>query len=158
MCPYPGQSVLHAPNVNISHQSWKVACHFTETAAHSVRQKLICRITLMHYFQRGHWCHLEGTHTRLTALYPGLPGSAGTRKVKSIWILLKQDTVRGSGIRWAICKSASRSRQTTTPVPHHSTFYRPDALPAAQPTVSKHWWHWCHLKGIQRKPENGQSD
>jgi len=50
------------------------------------------------------------------------------------------------------------SLQTTTPVPHHSTFYRPDALPAAQPTVSKHWWHWCHLEGIQRKPENGQSD
>jgi len=24
------------------------------------------------------------------------------------------------------------------PVPHHSVFYRPDALPAAQPTASKH--------------------
>jgi len=23
--------------------------------------------------------------------------------------------------------------------PHHSVFYRPDALPAAQPTASKHW-------------------
>ena len=45
----------------------------------------------------------------------------------------------GSGIRWDICKSAPRSRQTTTPVPHHSVFYRPDALPAAQPTASKHW-------------------
>jgi len=28
--------------------------------------------------------------------------------------------------------------QTTTPAPHHSVFYRPDALPAAQPTMSKH--------------------
>jgi len=27
----------------------------------------------------------------------------------------------------------------TTPAPHRSVFYRPDALPAAQPTVSKHW-------------------
>ena len=26
-----------------------------------------------------------------------------------------------------------------TPAPHRSVFYRPDALPAAQPTVSKHW-------------------
>ena len=26
----------------------------------------------------------------------------------------------GSGISWAICKSAPRSRQTTMPVPHHS--------------------------------------
>jgi len=35
-------------------------------------------------------------------------------------------------------KSAPCSRQITTPVPHHSVFYRPDALPAAQPTASKH--------------------
>ena len=27
----------------------------------------------------------------------------------------------------------------TMPAPHHSVFYRPDALPAAQPTASKHW-------------------
>jgi len=43
------------------------------------------------------------THTRLTALCPGLPGWAGTRKVKPIWILLKQETVSGSGISWDIC-------------------------------------------------------
>ena len=80
------------------------------------------------------------THNRLTALFPGLPGWAGTRKVKPIWISLKQETVSDSGISWAIiCKSAPRSRQITTPAPHHSVFYRPDALPAAQPTASKHW-------------------
>jgi len=47
-----------------------------------------------------------------------------------------------SGISWTICKNyAPHSRQITTPTPHHSTFYRPDALPDAQPTVSKHWRH-----------------
>ena len=45
----------------------------------------------------------------------------------------------GSGISWAICKSAPRIRQTTTPVSHQSFFYRPDALPVALPTASKHW-------------------
>ena len=45
----------------------------------------------------------------------------------------------GSGISWAVCKSAPHSRQITTPAPHHLVFYRVDALPAAQPTVSKHW-------------------
>ena len=45
----------------------------------------------------------------------------------------------GSGIRWAICKFAPRSRHITTPAPHRSVFYRPDALPVAQRTVSKHW-------------------
>ena len=79
------------------------------------------------------------THTHLTALFPGLPAWAGTRKVKPIWISLKQETVSGSGISWAICKSAPCSRQLTTPAPHHSVFYRLDALPAAQPTASKHW-------------------
>jgi len=33
------------------------------------------------------------------------------QKVKPILILLKQETVSGSGISWAICKSALRSRQ-----------------------------------------------
>ena len=80
------------------------------------------------------------THTpvqwRFVRAYPGEPVPV---KVKPIWILLKQETVSGSGISWAICKSAPRSRQTTMPATHHSVFYRPDALPAAQPTASKHW-------------------
>ena len=50
-------------------------------------------------------------------LCPGLPRWASTRKVKPIWILLKQETVSGSGISWAICKSAPRSRQITTQAP-----------------------------------------
>jgi len=29
----------------------------------------------------------------------------------------------GSDIRWAVCKSASRSRQITMPVPQHSSFF-----------------------------------
>jgi len=79
------------------------------------------------------------THTRLTALCPGLPRWAGTRKVKPIWILLKQETVSGSGTGWAICKSAPRSRDNHTSTSPLKVFYRPDAVPAAKPTVSKHW-------------------
>jgi len=70
----------------------------------------------------------------------GLPGEP-VLEVKPIWILLKQEIVSGSGISWAIWKSAPRCRQITTPAPHHSVFYRTDALPAAQPTASKHWRH-----------------
>ena len=80
-------------------------------------------------------------YNHLTASFPRQPGQASTRKVKPIWILLEQETVSSSGISWAICKSAPRCRQITMPVPHHSVFYRPDALPAAQPTASKHWRH-----------------
>jgi len=75
------------------------------------------------------------THTHLTALFPGLPGWAGTRKVKPIWILLKQETVSGSGISW-VCKCAPRSRQITMPaLPPLYFLYRTDALPAAQLTT-----------------------
>ena len=51
------------------------------------------------------------THT-FNGHFPGLPRWASTRKVKPIWVLLKQETVSGSGISWTVCKSA----------PHHSVF------------------------------------
>ena len=78
---------------------------------------------------------LGDTHTHLMTLWPGLPGWAGTRKVKPIWILLKQETVSGSGISWAPCKSAPRSRQITTPAPHHSVFLQA-GCPSCHPTNS----------------------
>jgi len=64
------------------------------------------------------------------------------QKGKPTWILLKQETVSGSGIS----KSASYSTQITTPASHPSVVYRPDALPAAQcPTNSVKalkYLHW----------------
>ena len=94
------------------------------------------------------------THTHLMALCPGLPKWAGTRKVKPIWILLKQETVSGSGIRWAICKSAPLSRQKTTPAPHHSVFTgRMPLLPPNQQrqstegtNVNRHWWENLNIQ------------
>ena len=58
---------------------------------------------------------------------------------------LDQEIVSGSGISWAICKSASRPRQISMLAPHHSVFYRSYALPATQPTVSKHWRQYMHI-------------
>ena len=60
------------------------------------------------------------------------------QKGKTNLDLLEQETVSGSGISWAIYKSAPHPRQITMLAPHHSGFYKPDALPAAQPTASKH--------------------
>ena len=72
--------------------------------------------------------------------FPGLPRWASTRKVKPIWILLKQETVSGSGISWVICQSAPRSRQITTPAPHHSVFTgRMAFLPPNQQRQSYYW-------------------
>ena len=98
---------------------------------------------------------LHHTRTHLTALFPGLPGWAGTRKVKPIWILLKQETVSGSGISWAICKSASRSRQPCGEHPTTQVLYKSDALPAAQPTASTSCKFYClillHLSGCMKR-------
>ena len=89
---------------------------------------LSCTLT---YFNRD----LLHTHTRLMALCPVLPRWTGTRKVKPVWILLKQDTVSGSGISWAICKCAPRSRQITMPAAHHSVFSQA-GCPSCCPTNS----------------------
>ena len=84
----------------------------------------------------GHRMHnVTHTHTHLTALCPGLPRSADTRKVKSIWILLKKEIVSGSGISWTICQSAPCSRQITMPAPHHSVFLQA-GCPSCRPTNS----------------------
>ena len=68
--------------------------------------------------------HLSGT-TRVSRY----------QKAKPIWILLKQETVSGSGISWAICKFARRSRQITIPVPHQSSFLQA-GCPSCRPTNS----------------------
>ena len=71
------------------------------------------------------------------------------QKGKPIWILLKQETVSGSGISWAICKSAPRSRQITitTPAPYHSSFSQA-GCPSCRPTNSVK-----ALKAISRREE-----
>jgi len=60
------------------------------------------------------------------------------QKDKTSLDLLEQEIVSGGGVSWALCKSAPHPRQMTTPASHRSVFYRPDALPAARPTASKH--------------------
>ena len=74
------------------------------------------------------------THSRLTALCPGLPRWAGTRKVKPTWIVLKQEIASGSSISWAIRKSALRSRQNhaSTPPLKFFTGRMPFLLPNKQ--------------------------
>ena len=86
----------------------------------------------------------EHTHSCLMALCPGLPGLAGTRKEASLDFTEARDS-EWQWHQWAICKSAPCSRQIAMPAPHHSVYYRPDALPATQPTVSKHCRNCEHI-------------
>jgi len=79
------------------------------------------------------------THTHTHPFNGPLSGTTQVSQYQKGKTNLDFTEARDSGIRWAICNSALRSRQITTPEPHRSVFYRLDALPAAQPTVSKHW-------------------
>ena len=65
--------------------------------------------------------HITHTHPFIGP-FSGTTRVSRCQKGKPIWILLKQETVSGSGISWAVCKSAPCSRQITTPAPHHSVF------------------------------------
>jgi len=53
----------------------------------------------------------------LLSIFPFYPHSFPSHSLpvpETVWNLLKQETVSGSGISWAICKSASCCRQITT--------------------------------------------
>jgi len=50
------------------------------------------------------------------------------QKDKTNLDLLKQQTVSGSGISWAICKSAPCPREITASATYNSVFYRLDAF------------------------------
>ena len=79
----------------------------------------------------------SSTHERMTALYVlntywSKVMSFSSSRLLGILMSYKQHV-------FPICHStALKQRQITTPAPHYSVFYRPDALPAAQPE-SKHW-------------------
>jgi len=91
-----------------------------------------CRCSRKSWIENNKQQHLfKGSLSRTTQV-------SWYQKGKTNLDLLEQKTVSGSGISWAICKSAPRLGQITMPAPHHSDFYRLDAIPAAQPIASKH--------------------
>ena len=108
-----------------------MSCRSSVTSFHSLTHSL----THTHTHTLTHTHTHTHTHTTFNGPFPGLPRWASTRKVKPIWILLKQETVSGSGIRWAIWTSAPRSRQITTPAPHHCSFLQA-GCPSCRPTNS----------------------
>jgi len=61
-----------------------------------------------------------------------------TRKGKTNLDLLEQEIVSGSGIRWAILYASLHLMPDSHANIPPLSFYKPDALPAAQPTASKH--------------------
>ena len=114
--------------------SWKRCTSCMKRRTASIGAGRLLRVVAIWKSCGKHW--LEYTHTHpFNGPFPGLPRWAGTRKGKPVWILLKQETVSGSGISWAICKSAPGSRQINLPAPHHSVFT--DRMPFLPPNQQR---------------------
>ena len=78
------------------------------------------------------------THTHTHTFNGPLSGTTRVsryQKGKTIWILLKQETVSGSGISWAICKSAPRSRQI--PCQHPTAQFFTGRMPFLPPNQQR---------------------
>ena len=85
-----------------------------------------------YWWVQKHWQLPLNTHPHLTTLfldYLGGPVPERWNQFGFYW------SKRQWGISWAICKSASRSRQITMPVPHHSSFLQAEC-PSCRPTNS----------------------
>ena len=96
------------------------------------------------------------THTRLTAHCPGLPRWSGTRQLKPIWILLKQEivttTTTDSEWQWhqlghmQVCTSLQTDNHASTSL---LSFLQAECPSCRQPRVWKHWrnihWFRWHL-------------
>ena len=88
-------------------------------------------------------------HNRFIALYPGPPGWAGaSRELLDFMVQGKINTGRYIDRR-AACHSIHTKQCPHPPSP--PIFYRPDALPADQPTVSKHRRQWGSAFGLWRR-------
>jgi len=127
----------------------KIKFTYNKIGLQRIRVKQTKRLKILFNVNKLQHTHTHArTHARThahTHTHPFNGPFSGTTQVSwyqkgktMVWILLKQETVSGSGISWAICKFAPCSREITMPAPHRSVVYRPDALPAAKPTAPKH--------------------
>jgi len=66
----------------------------------------------------------------LTAIFPGEPGYPVLLKMRTMEVAVTTAAI-------SLCKAPVRSSQLTT-TNQHPLFYRPDALPVAQPTALEH--------------------
>ena len=76
------------------------------------------------------------------ALFPEPPGWAGARR-EVLDFMVQGKINRGRHTDHPAGRHSIRTNRTNQCPPPH-IFYRPDALPAAQPTVSKHWRQYCY--------------
>jgi len=86
-------------------------------------------------------CNSTHTHNHFTALFLGTPRWAGARR-ELLDFMVQGKINRGRHTNHQAGRHSIQTNQC--PPPPSPIFYRPDALPAAQPTLSKHWRQLAH--------------
>jgi len=94
------------------------------------------------------WHHTNTTTTILWPLFPGQPGWAGARR-QLMDFMVQGKINRGRHTDHPAGRHSIRTNQCPPPPSRHF-FYRPDALHAAQPTVSKHWRQSHYITPIMK--------
>ena len=112
---------------------------FVDSTINNIAQESSCN-----WYNNATYVH---THTHLTALCPGLPVTRVSRYQKgktSLDFTEANEWQRHQLGHMQVCTSLQTDNHAdTSPL----SFVRPDALPAAQPTASKHWRH-CNVQNI----------
>jgi len=119
----------------VNSQSWHCHCPWQN---HKI--KFECTTTNLLLFTHTH-------HTHTTILRPSWILSGTTQEDKTNLDLLEQlETVSGSGVSCAICKSSPWSRHITMPASRHSVFTgRLPFLPPNQQRQSTIQWYQNHF-------------
>ena len=142
--------IVVVPMHTHTHTHW-ITCSTSTTILVSKTRHALCGFVVLHYVtQQPVWlqgCGIIGCsltiqlnyYTHLTASFPGQPGKAGrpTKKVKPAWIKKWGKRWWRLGMQWHLQLAPEKNHTKTSSL----NFYRPDALPDAQPTVSQHWRH-----------------
>ena len=107
----------------------KVLLEFKHLISTDQQHSICLTISISHHHHHHH-------HNHFTVLFPGPPGWVGARR-ELLDFMVQGEINRGRhNDRPAGCHSI-RTNQLPPP-PSPIFFYRPDALPATQPTASKH--------------------
>ena len=105
---------------------------FSESMARRISLQIYDAFSIPHKRTTAHCINRHTPHNRFTALFPGPPGWAGARR--ELLDFMVQAKINGG----------TPSGLTSAHLHHLSIFYGPDAVPAAQPTASKHRRQLAH--------------
>ena len=139
-------SVAGAAAILTSVVQWQIAADTSEERQQS-RYNRTCHFRIIsqpitsctHMFTSPQ--HITHTHTHTHQFNGPLSGTTRVSRYQKGKTNLDFTEARDSEWQWhpmghmQVCTSLQTD---TMPAPHHSVFYRLDALPAAQPTASKH--------------------